>query len=58
MATSFVTDPRDVVKPGDIVRVRVVNVDLARKRIALTLRLDQVDDRTEQRKPSGAGRRP
>jgi uncharacterized protein len=36
MAKRFVTDPRDVVKPGDIVRVRVVNVDLARKRISLT----------------------
>jgi uncharacterized protein len=57
MAKRFITDPRDVVKPGDIVRVRVVNVDLARKRISLTLRLDDVDDRTEQRKPSGAGRR-
>jgi protein Tex len=29
-----------VVKPGDIVRVKVLEVDLARKRIALTLRLD------------------
>ena len=40
MAKTFVKDPRDVVKPGDIVRVKVLEVDKARKRIALTLRLD------------------
>ncbi len=40
MSKTFVKDPRDVVKPGDIVRVKVLEVDLARKRISLTLRLD------------------
>ncbi|WP_432872606.1 Tex family protein [Microbispora rosea] len=40
MSNSFVKDPRDVVKPGDIVRVKVLDVDLQRKRISLTLRLD------------------
>jgi protein Tex len=40
MAKSFVKDPRDVVKPGDIVRVKVLEVDKPRKRISLTLRLD------------------
>lgn len=40
MAKTFVKDPRAVVKPGDIVRVKVLDVDPARKRIALTLRLD------------------
>jgi uncharacterized protein len=40
MAKTFVKDPRDVAKPGDIVRVKVIEVDKARKRIALTLRLD------------------
>ena len=35
LADRFVKDPRDVVKAGDIVRVRVVEVDLPRKRIAL-----------------------
>jgi len=40
MSKSFVTDPREVVKPGDIVRVKVLGVDIARKRIALTLRVD------------------
>jgi uncharacterized protein len=37
---TYVKDPRDVVKPGDIVRVKVLAVDAARKRISLTLRLD------------------
>ncbi len=40
MSRTFVKDPREVVKPGDIVRVKVLDVDTARKRIALTLRLD------------------
>jgi uncharacterized protein len=40
MAKTFVKDPRDVVKPGDIVRVKVLEIDRPRKRIALTLRLD------------------
>ena len=40
MSKTFVKDPREVVKPGDIVRVKVLEVDMARKRIALTLRLD------------------
>lgn len=40
MSRTFVKDPREVVKSGDIVRVKVLEVDVARKRIALTLRLD------------------
>jgi len=40
MSNSFVKDPRSVVKPGDVVRVKVLDVDKPRKRIALTLRLD------------------
>jgi uncharacterized protein len=40
MSKQFVKDPRDVVKPGDVVRVKVRAVDLPRKRISLTLRLD------------------
>ncbi|MGW2577978.1 Tex-like N-terminal domain-containing protein, partial [Streptomyces nondiastaticus] len=39
MSRTFVKDPRDVVKPGDIVRVKVMDVDIPRKRISLTLRL-------------------
>jgi uncharacterized protein len=40
MSRNFVKDPREVVKPGDIVKVKVLEVEVARKRIALTLRLD------------------
>jgi uncharacterized protein len=40
MSKTFVKDPRAVVKPGDVVRVKVLEVDKPRKRISLTLRLD------------------
>ena len=40
MSRTFVSDPREVVKPGDVVRVKVLGVDIPRKRISLTLRLD------------------
>ena len=40
MSKSFVSDPRQVVKSGDVVRVKVLAVDPARRRISLTLRLD------------------
>jgi protein Tex len=58
MSKAFVSDPRDVVKPGDVVRVKVLDVDVPRKRISLTLRLD--DDpagRAGRRPPPDAGRR-
>ena len=41
LADRFVKDPRDVVKAGDIVRVKVIEVDLTRRRIALTMRLGE-----------------
>ncbi|GAA0672358.1 Tex family protein [Streptomyces thermocarboxydovorans] len=54
MSKSFVKDPRDVVKPGDIVKVKVMDVDIPRKRISLTLRLDdEVSSRGGSR--SGGG---
>ena len=40
LSDKFVEDPRTVVKAGDIVKVKVVEVDIARKRIALSMRLD------------------
>ncbi|GHA77007.1 RNA-binding transcriptional accessory protein [Streptomyces termitum] len=40
LSKTFVKDPRDVVKPGDVVKVKVLDVDVPRKRISLTLRLD------------------
>jgi len=50
MSRSFVSDPRSVVKPGDVVRVKVLSVDVPRHRISLTLRLDDEG-------PRPAGRR-
>jgi protein Tex len=63
MSASFVSDPRDVAKPGDVVRVKVLSVDVARKRISLTMRLDdpldgQPSSRTDRgRSSSGASSR-
>lgn len=55
MSRTFIKDPRDVVKPGDIVRVKVLDVDVPRRRIALTLRLDDeigpASDRTTRSAP-------
>jgi uncharacterized protein len=39
LSNKFVKDPREVVKAGDVVKVKVLEVDLPRKRIALTMRL-------------------
>ncbi|MDO4998315.1 MAG: Tex family protein [Neisseria sp.] len=47
LANRFVADPREVVKAGDVVKVKVLEVDAARKRIALTMRLD--DETSEKR---------
>lgn len=47
----FIKDPREAVKTGDIVKVKVLEVDAARKRIALTMRLDdEVAAKTESGK--------
>jgi protein Tex len=52
MSRTFVSDPREVAKPGDVVRVKVLGVDVARKRISLTMRLDD-----ETGGDGGTGRR-
>jgi uncharacterized protein len=55
MSKSFVKDPRQVVKSGDIVRVKVLEVDNARRRISLTLRLDDdVGQRIDSASTAGA----
>ncbi|MFJ2743300.1 Tex family protein [Streptomyces sp. NPDC087440] len=53
LSKNFVKDPRDVVKPGDVVRVKVMDVDIPRKRISLTLRLE--DEVGAASAPRGAG---
>jgi uncharacterized protein len=50
LAERFVKDPRDVVKAGDIVRVKVMEIDQPRKRIALSMRLsDKAGEQGSQR---------
>jgi protein Tex len=56
LADRFVKDPREVVKPGDIVKVKVLEVDLKRKRISLTMRLR--DDARASPPSKTAGDRP
>ncbi|MCG8965562.1 Tex family protein [Streptomyces sp. CL12-4] len=59
MSKTFVKDPRDVVKPGDIVKVKVLDVDIPRKRISLTLRLDdEAAPQGEQKREPRGGRPP
>ena len=52
LANRFVNDAREVVRTGDVVKVKVLEVDLARKRIALTMKLDA------EVRPAAAGRGP
>ena len=54
MSHSFVKDPRDVVRSGQVVKVKVTEVDTERKRIGLTLRLDdEADARPRGGRPEG-----
>ncbi|HYU85726.1 MAG TPA: helix-hairpin-helix domain-containing protein, partial [Kribbellaceae bacterium] len=59
LSKNFVKDPREVVKPGDIVKVKVLEVDVPRSRISLTLRLDDElpSEKGAQARPGG-GRGP
>ncbi|MFJ7074344.1 Tex family protein [Streptomyces sp. NPDC098781] len=57
MSKTFVKDPRDVVKPGDIVKVKVLDVDIPRKRISLTLRLDDEAAAQGGQQGNGGGER-
>ena len=53
LSNKFVDDPHTVVKAGDIVKVKVLEVDLQRKRIALTMRLDEQPGETNARRGGG-----
>ncbi|MBD2745616.1 RNA-binding transcriptional accessory protein [Microvirga sp. BT688] len=56
LADTFVKDPRTVVKPGDIVKVKVLEVDIPRKRIALTMRMsDPAEKRPVGRQDDNRG---
>jgi len=54
LSHSFVKDPRDAVKAGDIVKVKVMEVDLPRQRIGLSMRLDDEPGQARGSRP-GAG---
>jgi len=59
LSNKFVTDAREVVKTGDIVKVKVLEVDVARKRISLTMKLDAAPARRDgprENRFEGAGR--
>ncbi|WIX33844.1 Tex family protein [Salinicola sp. JS01] len=53
LAEKFVEDPRQVVKAGDIVKVKVMEVDLPRQRIGLSMRLGDEPGAQRERQPSG-----
>ena len=64
MSHKFVSDPHEVVRSGEVVKVKVLDVDVARNRIGLSLRLDdepgqpaQKKQRKQQGKTSGKGRK-
>jgi uncharacterized protein len=52
MSSTFVADPRDVAKSGDVVKVKVLSVDIPRNRISLTMRLQ------DEGEPGASGGRP
>ncbi|MBN0903484.1 S1 RNA-binding domain-containing protein, partial [Pseudomonas aeruginosa] len=56
LSDRFVEDPHTVVKAGDIVKVKVMEVDLPRKRIALTMRLDEQPGDSHARRGGGQER--
>lgn len=57
LSNTYVKDPHDVVKAGQVVRVKVLEVDLPRKRIALTMRLsDEATPQRERHDASGGHR--
>ncbi|MDE2261105.1 MAG: RNA-binding transcriptional accessory protein, partial [Gammaproteobacteria bacterium] len=55
MSERFVKDPRELVKAGDVVKVKVLEVDLQRRRIALTMRLGDASARTRPQAPRQGG---
>jgi len=56
MAAGFVADPRSVAKSGDVVRVKVLSVDVPRQRISLTMRLEDPSDAGASDRGASAGR--
>jgi len=57
LANKFVKDPHELVKPGQIVKVKVMDVDVKRQRIALTMRLDDTPDTSSRSAGAAPGPR-
>jgi uncharacterized protein len=55
MTDKFISDPREVVKAGDIVKVKVMEIDVARKRVSFTMRLNDSPDKV---KPTNKSQNP
>jgi uncharacterized protein len=55
LSNDYVKDPRDVVKSGDVVRVKVMEVDIPRKRIGLTMRLQDEPGKPKEPQQRGGG---
>jgi uncharacterized protein len=55
LADRFVSDPHEVVKSGQVVRVKVLEVDVDRQRIGLTMRLADTPQRDQAKRPARAG---
>ena len=58
LSHTFVKDPRDAVKAGDIVKVKVMEVDIPRQRIGLSMRLDDEPGQARGARPAGNDARP
>ncbi|MEM7320229.1 MAG: S1 RNA-binding domain-containing protein, partial [Pseudomonadota bacterium] len=61
LADRFVKDPHEVVRNGQVVKVRVTEVDVARKRIGLSMRQDRSEGEQSARsakKPTGGPKKP
>src|SRR5690606_41360864 len=56
LSHSFVKDPREVVKAGDVVKVKVLEVDIPRDRIALSMRMDDTPGAKNDGRRTAAGK--
>ena len=56
MSRQFIKDPREAAKPGDVVKVKVLEVDAGRKRIALSMRLDDQPGAAAETRKNSASR--
>ena len=58
MSNKYVSDPHEVVRSGEVVKVKVLEVDVARKRISLTLRLDEEANAPKKQSPKNSVKQP